>query len=63
MPRNVRVPQIVALAHDQIGSRVERRAHFAEPAVAAAALEAIFMPVDVQRLFLFSCFYFIFIRR
>jgi len=42
--------QIVALAHDQIGSRVERRAHFAEPAVAAAALEAIFMPVDVQRL-------------
>lgn len=43
------IPQIVSFAEDEIGLRVERRADLAESAVAASALEAVFVPVHVQR--------------
>ena len=41
-------PQVVALAEYQVGLGVAGRSHFAESAVAAAALEAVFVPVHVQ---------------
>ena len=44
------IPEVVSFAQDEVGARVEGRADFAEAAVAAAALEIIFVPVHVQRL-------------
>lgn len=43
------IPQIVSFAENKIGFRVERRADLAEPAVAASTLEAVLVPVHVQR--------------
>lgn len=40
--------QIIPLAQDQIGFRVQRGANFAQSAIAASALETVFMPVQVQ---------------
>lgn len=43
------IPQIVSFAEDEVGLRVERRADLAESAVAASALQAVLVPVHVQR--------------
>lgn len=45
-----RPPQVVAPAQDEVGLGVERGAHLAQAAVAAGALEAVLVPVLVQRL-------------
>lgn len=41
--------QIVSFAENKIGFGVERRANFAESAVAASTFQAVFVPVHVQR--------------
>lgn len=41
-------PQIVAFAQHQIRFDVQRRTHFAQPTVTAAAFQAILVPVHVQ---------------
>lgn len=43
-------PQVVAAAQDEVGLSVEGGAHLAQAAVAAGTLEAVLMPVLVQRL-------------
>lgn len=42
-------PQVVAFAQHQIRLGVQRRAHLAQPAAAAAALQAVLVPVQVKR--------------
>jgi len=41
-------PQVVPLAEHQVALGVQRGAHFAQAAVAAAALEAVLVPQHVQ---------------
>lgn len=43
-------PQVVAAAQDEVGLGVEGGAHLAQAAVAAGTLEAVLVPVLVQRL-------------
>lgn len=43
-------PQVVSAAQDEVGLGVEGGAHLAQAAVAAGALEAVLVPVLVQRL-------------
>lgn len=43
-------PQVVTPAQDEVGLGVESGAHLAQAAVAAGTLEAVLMPVLVQRL-------------
>ena len=45
-----RPPQVVTPAQDEVGLGVERGAHLAQAAVTAGALEAVLVPVLVQRL-------------
>lgn len=44
------LPQVVSATEDEIGFGVEGGADLAQAAVAACALQAVFMPVFVQRL-------------
>lgn len=50
IPRIPEQSEVVPLAKDQIRFGVERGAHLAKPAIAAAALEAVFVPEEVQGL-------------
>lgn len=50
VPRISEKPKVVPLAEDEVRLRVERGPHFAEPAVAAPALEAVLVPEEVQGL-------------
>ena len=43
-------PEVISLAEDEVSLGEERGADLAEAAVAAAALEAVLVPVHVQRL-------------
>lgn len=43
-------PEVVPLAENKVRFGVERGTDLAEPAVAAAALEAVFVPEEVERL-------------
>ncbi len=43
-------PEVVPLAKDEVSLCVQRRSHLAQPAVAAAALEAVLVPIQVQSL-------------
>ena len=44
------LPEVISLAKNEVSFGVESRANLAQPAVAAAALQAVFMPVHVQGL-------------
>lgn len=44
------LPQVIPAAQDEVGPGVEGGAHPAQAAVAAGALEAVLVPVPVQRL-------------
>ena len=46
----VKLPEVVPFAEDEVGARVQRGTDFAQSAVAASALEAVLVPVNVQRL-------------
>ena len=43
-------PEVISLAEDEVPLGEERGADLSEAAVAAAALEAVLVPVHVQRL-------------
>lgn len=43
-------PKVVSLAENEVRLGIERGAHLAEARVAASALEAVLVPVHVQRL-------------
>lgn len=42
-------PHVVALAQQEILTRVQRGAHIAEPTIAASALQAILVPEQIER--------------
>lgn len=44
------LPEVVPAAQDEVGPGVEGGAHAAQAAVAAGALQAVLVPVPVQRL-------------
>lgn len=50
MQRGEGLPQVVPAAEDKVGPGVEGGAHPAQAAVAAGTLQAVLVPVPVQRL-------------